>query len=276
MGSVLVAAAVSASASGVKLCVPNAEGKSTITPVKGMCPKGYTLVELGEEGPTGKTGATGPSGVTGATGPAGATGASGPPGATGPAGVTGAPGAAGVTGVTGVQGATGPTGEPGPTGIAGPTGAAGTSIVNRVTSTGPVELPGEGIEPPPGHSVRVPVPLGSGSWTQEPGELQQLTGQATLTDASPDACRGAPEVVVFLDGQEWSAEQTSDGTDPEPGKATTVTLVRNGPESARNEWLEEPIEPITHTISAYGVYPCADTAGVATLDSLRVDVIGIR
>jgi hypothetical protein len=72
-----------ATASGVKLCIPKLEGTPTITPIKGQCPPGFTLTELGKEGPTGPTGATGPTGVTGVTGPTGRNACEGPPGPTG-------------------------------------------------------------------------------------------------------------------------------------------------------------------------------------------------
>jgi len=66
----LLATASGALASGVKACVPTAEGVPFLSPVKGACPKGYTLTELGEgsvgkEGPAGKEGKQGPTGVTG-------------------------------------------------------------------------------------------------------------------------------------------------------------------------------------------------------------------
>jgi hypothetical protein len=57
---------------------------------------------IGQQGPTGATGATGPTGPTGATGP---------------------------TGPTGATGATGPTGPTGATGPTGPTGASGTVTI---------------------------------------------------------------------------------------------------------------------------------------------------
>ena len=64
---------------------------------------------LGQQGPTGPTGAAGPTGPTGAAGPTGPTGATGADGDTGPAG---------------------PTGATGDTGPAGPTGAISASFTN--------------------------------------------------------------------------------------------------------------------------------------------------
>lgn len=44
---------------GTKVCVPEKEGKSLLTPTKGACKKSYTLSELGAEGKEGKEGAAG-------------------------------------------------------------------------------------------------------------------------------------------------------------------------------------------------------------------------
>lgn len=127
--SLLSVLASGATASGAKFCVR--EGWPTFTPSKGKCPPGYTLTELGAQGPTGpqgvtgatgSRGATGTNGATGATGPAGSNGANAVTGATGPQGSTGSPGATGESGPTGSAGA---DGSPGATGATGPTGATG-------------------------------------------------------------------------------------------------------------------------------------------------------
>jgi hypothetical protein len=93
MGLLLVMAS-GAVASGINVCVPKAQGRPIITPIRGACPWFYTLTELGKEagqqGPTGPTGATGAPGIIGATGPTGPTGATGVTGATGPQGEKGA------------------------------------------------------------------------------------------------------------------------------------------------------------------------------------------
>jgi len=66
--ALLLVMASGAMASGIKLCVPAKEGKQVVTPIKGVCPKHYTLSDLGKEGPTGKEGK---QGTTGKEGPAG-------------------------------------------------------------------------------------------------------------------------------------------------------------------------------------------------------------
>ena len=149
--SLLSVLASGATASGAKFCVR--EGWPTFTPSKGKCPPGYTLTELGAQGPTGpqgvtgatgSRGATGTNGATGATGPAGSNGANGVTGATGPQGSAGSPGATGGPGPTGPAGAAGSTGSPGATGESGPTGSAGADGSPGANgATGPTGATGE-------------------------------------------------------------------------------------------------------------------------------------
>src|SRR5271163_1696624 len=126
--SLLSVMASGAAAAGTSLCVSTIPGLPTVTPLKTICPLGYTLTELGAQGPTGATGATGQTGAKGVTGATGATGAIGATGSSGTNGVTGATGPQGVTGATGsngANGATGATGSPGSNGATGETGATG-------------------------------------------------------------------------------------------------------------------------------------------------------
>ena len=152
--SLLLTTASGALASGVEVCVPASEGSPVVTPIRGACPRGYTLTELGKEGPAGKEGKQGPTGATGAKG---ATGGTGPTGAQGVTGATGATGATGPTGPTGPTGAKGEKpekpppppppekGERGPTGPTGPTGERGEKGEIRA---------GKGVNRPPSdHSV---------------------------------------------------------------------------------------------------------------------------
>src|SRR5271165_2047917 len=62
MGLLLMASA--AAAQGAKLCLPAKEGRPVVTPVKGVCPKHYTLTELGKDGASGKEGKQGPAGLS--------------------------------------------------------------------------------------------------------------------------------------------------------------------------------------------------------------------
>src|SRR6266576_1296135 len=79
--SLLAMMASGALGSGTELCVPKVEGRAVVTPIKGVCPTRYTLVEMGAQGPTGATGAEGKEGAKGVTGATAATGAEGATGA---------------------------------------------------------------------------------------------------------------------------------------------------------------------------------------------------
>jgi hypothetical protein len=55
----VVMPASNATASGTKLCIPRAEGRATITPIRGVCPADYTLAVLSVERSTRQTGSHG-------------------------------------------------------------------------------------------------------------------------------------------------------------------------------------------------------------------------
>jgi hypothetical protein len=99
VGVVLIAAFAMTSGSAwagsaVKLCVPKAAERPTLTPKRGKCKRGYKLTSLGAEGKEGK------QGKPGAEGKPGPEGKTGPEGKRGPGGKTGPEGKAGTTGFT--------------------------------------------------------------------------------------------------------------------------------------------------------------------------------
>jgi len=73
----LLLMAGAAAAQGAKLCLPAREGRPVVTPVKGVCPRHYTLTELGKEGPAGKEGKQGAAGKEGSAGKEGKQGPAG-------------------------------------------------------------------------------------------------------------------------------------------------------------------------------------------------------
>jgi hypothetical protein len=94
VGVVLIAAFVTTGGSAsagpaVKLCVPRAEDRPTLTPKRGKCKRGYTLMSLGAEGKEGKQGKAGAPGKQGAAGNGGPEGKPGPEGKQGPEGKAG-------------------------------------------------------------------------------------------------------------------------------------------------------------------------------------------
>jgi len=221
-------------ASSIKLCVPALEGRPTITPIKGACPRRYTLTELGTEhggaGPTGPTGPAGPSGakgVTGSTGAQGATGVTGVTGANGKSGNEGPAGATGATGNNGSQGATGPTGATGNNGSQGATGATGAGedgVTGATGSTGATGATGAGNTiwqvlvvggntqyAHPGISVMAPSDTTfKVSWTGFPGlslfYCQSMSGTTPAVGAWQVSAEGRGEVELRGGGDTFSCE----------------------------------------------------------------------
>lgn len=223
--------AAGATATAVKLCVPAFEGWPTITPIKGTCPRFYTLTELsgttgpaGKEGANGATGPTGPQGVTGATGATGAKGGNGVNGATG---TTGGNGATGNSGATGAAGVTGPTGEKGAAGTTGAMGVTGSTGGNGATgATGPAGATGpsglKGATGPPGveavthYSGRIAVAIEGPEATilEVPGVVKVTAAPAHATCQRGNGSGGIE--VTSLDN-ETNMFGEEEGTDLAPG-----------------------------------------------------------
>ena len=179
----------------------------------------------------------------------------GPQGPTGPTGPTGATGVEGATGVTGASGAKGETGATGP---------AGSSIVARIRSTEAITSPTS-----PGEAT---VPLAGASWTQNADELNQLVIEETITTPSTTECphAGGPARLhwtIRLDGQ------IVGGIEGVAGETRTdVTRPVNS-----SNYLFEPGKQTQHTITAGNVRDdCEGGTGHFTIDSVSVDVVGIR
>ncbi len=138
LAGIVAAGTTLAAGTSTKLCIPQAAGRSALTPTStGECKKTYTLTEVNRAGPTGATGSQGAQGEKGATGSQGAQGVQGATGPTGAQGPQGEKGTAGSQGAQGVQGATGPTGAQGPQGEKGTTGATGATGTSVAGATGP-------------------------------------------------------------------------------------------------------------------------------------------
>jgi hypothetical protein len=195
----------------------------------------------------------------------------------GPAGAKGAKGAAGANGAAGPVG---PGGGQGPQGSQGPSGAPGTSVVARVRSAAPVTT-----QTTP---ALVNDPL-SGTWTQHATELNQLTGQVTITFPPETECGGAEPVAVeiFLDnslvgGAASSASASTSSetvtktvpigwTKKEPSGAGAPFT--QWPEEAVSPWLYEPGTDTGRTLTAKVGDQC-EGGGHAMIQSVSVDVLG--
>ena len=172
----LLTAGGAMAASAIKVCVPERENQAIVTPTRGACLKGYTLTELGKEGPAGKEGKQGPTGATGAKGATGATGANGATGATGPSG-----------GPTGQTGATGPEGT-----ISGLSASEKETLLSILPD---IKYEAEGVDKKPTiqfSGVNVQILSGAGSETALNGAGNLFIGY----DESPEAQGGSNNLVL--------------------------------------------------------------------------------
>jgi hypothetical protein len=195
-------------------------------------------------------------------------------------GPAGAKGAKGVPGASGAAGQAGPAGGQGPSGIQGPPGAQGTSVVARIRSVAPFVTPSTEETNP----TLVDDPL-TGTWTQHASELNQLTGQVTITFPPEAACEGSNGVAVeiLLDGSlvggAASHASETEVTDIVPiGWSKHLPAGAGGPfgawsEEAVSPWLFEPGTNTGHTLTAKVADDCAKS-GHPTIQSVSVDVLG--
>jgi hypothetical protein len=200
----------------------------------------------------------------------------GPTGPTGPVGPTGTAGAAGVEGTTGAAGVTGATGA---TGERGATGPVGSSIVDRIRTAEPVAATTFPTE--------ATVPLIGASWTQNANELNQLTGQVTITKPARSEClhpKGSEGELVHspirLDGRQTSGIGGTVGE-----TAVTETRSLDSSDVSNAQYLFEPGIETQHTLT---VGPIADNCEAGTGPggttvppthftlSISIDVVGIR
>jgi hypothetical protein len=194
-------------------------------------------------------------------------------------GSVGARGPAGPRGAAGANGQPGPAGSGGPQGPQGLAGPAGATVVARIRSVAPAAT--QSTEE--GTPTLVGDPLNVG-WTQHADELNQLTGQVTITVPPEAACEGSGAAVeILLDGS------LVGGAAAHPGELeTTETLpigwteeAPNGgpfatwPEQSLSPWLFEPGKDTSHALTAQVADTCT-AGGHATIQAVSVDVLGVR
>jgi hypothetical protein len=176
-------------------------------------------------------------------------------------------------GVTGAKGVRGPTGLRGAKGATGPTGSTGSSIVARLRG-GPAIFPID--------DALHPFSLTPNSWTQGAMEVDQFVGTFNLTtplvlDDHGHSC--VVEVLVELLNQNGVRVVGGGGAGnfiAADGK-THVLPMAGGP-------LFEPGVNVVHTLTGLvgghmqnnGFGPCPTPIDSVSLDSVAVDVIGIR
>jgi hypothetical protein len=198
-------------------------------------------------------------------------------GSTGARGQTGSAGATGATGGAGANGQPGPVGGAGAQGPQGPAGPAGATVVARIRSVAPVATTFTEEE-----NAASDDPL-NGGWTQHAEELNQLTGQVTITFPPEAACEGSSVAVeLLLDG---SLVGGAAGKITELEKTETLPIgwakeppiggpFEKWPEQSLSPWIFEPGKDTSHVLTARVADTCTGS-GHPTIQGVSVDVLGV-
>lgn len=148
------------------------------------------------------------------------------------------------------------------------------AIVARLSSTGPVSVPDIG---------EVPVPLAGSSWTQHPEELQEVVMHATITSPPQESCTSTGDVSISaaVDGLSAGGLNTAlanEGATESLTETLRFTSGQVGPFSggASTAWLFEPGQTTTRTLALKASANCAGKGGLFKIDSVAVDVVGVR
>jgi hypothetical protein len=169
----------------------------------------------------------------------------------------GASGQAGSAGAAGLAGLKGTQGDPGPVGAAGPAGQDGSaSIGAKARLAGSVTAP---------HGASTNTPLSAASWTQSSGELDLITGSATIH--VPASCTGSfgNSLVISVDGTAQTFAVAPTG----PASSTlTVPLVVGT--------LTEPANDTQHSVTAAFANSCTKSGEDYTVNDVKLDVVKFR
>jgi hypothetical protein len=163
-------------------------------------------------------------------------------------GLTGGKGAAGGNGGRGATGAAGPAG---PAGRAGADGSA--AIIARARGMGSVTAP---------HGATTSVPVDGGTWNQDPGDVNLVTGSATIT--TPSTCTGSfgNALTIQIDG----APATFAAAPTAPASSTMTMPIAVMA-------VMEPSSSTSHRITASLANSCTKAGEDFGVSDLKLDVV---
>ncbi|MCW3013853.1 MAG: collagen-like protein [Solirubrobacterales bacterium] len=147
-----------------------------------------------------------------------------------------------------------PVAPSGASGAPGPAGANGNAaIVTRGRGTGTVGAP---------HGATTDVPIGSGAWTQAPGEVDLVVGSVTMT--TPSTCTGSfgNSLLVKVDGT--PATFAVAPTSPASTTITVPVVVTSVMEAASST---------THHVTAALANSCTKAGEDYSVSDVKVDVV---
>jgi hypothetical protein len=146
------------------------------------------------------------------------------------------------------------TGPAGPIGATGPAGADGSAaIVARARATGSVSAP---------HGATTSVPVDSGTWSQDTGDVDLVTGSVTIK--TPPTCTGSfgNALMIQVDGAPATFAAA-----PNAPASTTMTM----PIAVMA--VMEPASSTSHRITASLANSCTKDGEDFGLSDLKLDVI---
>ena len=169
-------------------------------------------------------------------------------------GLKGDVGAKGDAGSTGLHGVAGLKGDAGPQGPPGRDGSASIGVKARLSSAVSAA-----------HGASTNVPISGGSWTQSAGELDLITGTATVH--TPAKCTGSfgNSLVVSVDGT-----PTTFAAIPSMPASTTVTV------PLVVGTLSEPDNDAQHTLTAQLANSCTGSGEDYSVSGVKIDTIKFR
>jgi hypothetical protein len=175
--------------------------------------------------------------IQGLKGDAGTTGTNGPTGA------DGAPGIAGLAGPKGDAGAQGPAGKDGNAAIVAKARMSGGAVSGA-------------------HGASTSIPVSGGTWTQAAGDLNLITGTATMK--IPAACTGSfgNSLVLSVDG----APQSFAVAPSAPASSTVTMPFIIGT-------VSEPDKATSHTLTASFSNSCTQSGEDYSVSSVKADVL---
>jgi hypothetical protein len=111
------------------------------------------------------------------------------------------------------------------------------------------------------------VPLqGSTTWTQSADQLEQFAAELRVTAPSGE-CGGGAGVGLHLDGRTFAVQYPHVAE----GQAASLPFTWLG-----EPWLFEPGVATNHTLTVAAYDQCGPGRGHYTIDSVKVDVIGVH
>jgi hypothetical protein len=143
------------------------------------------------------------------------------------------------------------------------------AVRTRARSVGPITTP-------TGVTSARSDPLSGATWTQHAEELNQLTGQVTVSGPG-SKCEGYGQIRVRVDGELLGSAGFSTGeTTTEALEVSWMEPREPRASLLQSVWLWEPPSAVTHTLTAEAWDDCEEPGVHYTINSVSIDVLGLK